>query len=190
MRRVSGVANVPTPSDEPQPVAVYRRVHPSQLDARTGKPKPQVFALRERENSLSVFDASCTTPREVLQAFIHDTTTRLNSDDETERAKAQRTLRKFPTVEVMVEQNWRVIQIPAAEIQTRGFEFTATEANGHLEFRGERQRFLECELEFMELVETGVAPLLDANACLGNAEEHDPLIATYRPRPARHGKIV
>ncbi len=155
-----------TPAKEPQEAFVYRRVHPSQFNSKTQKIRPQVFALRPNEDGLSVFDASAVTARDALQAFIDDNTARSGAEDEIVRQRAQKMLEDYPDVETMVTKGWRIIQIPVAEILARGFHLTATEANGHLEIRGEPERFKERELDFAELVAEGIAPLLNDADCL------------------------
>ena len=155
-----------TQSQEPQEPFVFRRVHPQQFNSKSGLPKPQVFALRENEEGVSILHDSVVNARGALQAFIDDNTARLQDEDETARERARKNLERFPTVEAMVELGWKIVKIPVSEIEKRGFELSEIEQNGHLEIRGEPERFKECELDFVELVQNGTARVLSDAECL------------------------
>ena len=128
-------------------------------------PKSLVFALRPNEEGLSVFHANIVTPRGVLQAFIDNNTANLNAEDDSICERALKSYKIYPTVETMVEEGWRIVKIPISAIIKLGFSLTEVESNGHLEIRGERELFKQCELAFVELVKKGTAQLLTKEEC-------------------------
>jgi hypothetical protein len=152
-------------SDTPL-AAVYRRVSPAQYDYRAQRIKPEVFALRPNEEGLSIFDACIVGPRGALQAFLDFYRENLNAEDEALREAAGKRLEQYPDVEAIVAKGWRVIRLPVSEIKQRGFTLTELEPNGHLEIHGDREQFLKYQLEFVQLVTEGIAPLLNEAECL------------------------
>jgi hypothetical protein len=154
------------PDTNAESAFVYRRVSPPQFDSKAQRIKPDVFALRPNEEGLSVFDARIVGPRGALQAFLDFYQNNLDAEDELLRDTARKRLEQYPDVETMVAKGWRVVQLAVAEVTQRGFSLTEPETDGHCEIRGERERFSVCQLEFVQLVADGVAPLLTETECL------------------------
>ena len=89
-------------------IYLLRRVAPHQI--KNGILSPKVFALREGENGLSVFDARFVTPNSVLESYIDTLRNNLLSEDDKMRENAQRNLAECSDVETMLEKGWRVIK--------------------------------------------------------------------------------
>ena len=130
-------------SSENQPARILlRRLREDQWNPATGAPKRNGFRRRKTETSLSVFDASLCSPRFVLQLAINDALQKCQSSEETLREKGQQFLSKYGnTPERLIENGWRVAQIPASAFISRGFEVSAADETGHCDVTGEEELF-------------------------------------------------
>lgn len=129
---------------------VYRRV-PDGLwrKGRTG-PKPEAFVPRPGQ-TMSVFDATMTTARQVLQHQIDTWRNLLGSPDADQRARAEKWLaRTNGTVEGLVRCGWGVVRLPVSALMTRGFVLSAPEPNGHQNVTGDYELY---DQELSELAE-------------------------------------
>ena len=144
-------------SENPPERILLRRLREDQWNPATGAPKRNGFRRRKTENSLSVFDASLCSPRFVLQLAINDALQKCQSAEETLREKGEQFLSKYgDTPERLMENGWRVAQIPEAAFTLRGFEVSAADETGHCDVTGEEERF---EIKAVELAqEASLAP--------------------------------
>jgi len=157
--------------DEPSEAAaesyVYRRVAPKQHD-KNGKVLPALFELRIGESAgLSVYDASLTTPRQALQQIINSKKNQLASAEDEAGGKIRNWLVKYPDVESLVRDRWRVYKMPVSVIKAMGFGLGEPDASGHLNILGTDSKFKDKSADFTELQTTGQATLLNEDDCLG-----------------------
>ena len=153
-------------AEESHETYVYRRVSPTQFNAKKNEVTPDLFALGTAARGLSVYHASIVTPREALRSVIEDKRKQLASTEDVVRVNTQKWLHKYPDVESLVAIGWRIVKLPVSEIIAMGFGLGEPDAQGHLNILGERSRFDDHIADFAELLKVGKARLLTKDECL------------------------
>jgi hypothetical protein len=154
--------SLPDSAERPRAEYVYRRIHPYNWDARRSKLKRGAFIPRAN-TQLSVFRADLRTPRGLLQQCIDDWRQKLTSDDESTQHSAAENLRHYgETPEQLVQNGWRIAELPVTALTERGFTLDGPEADGHQNVAG------DYPLYSGELIR--IARILDEVECLGNPQ--------------------
>ena len=119
---------------------LLRRLSPTQWNHELNEPNDLAFRLRPVDKGgLSVYLEGVQTPRSVLQLMI--------DSQKTKAVKSPERVEKWfelngSSVEVLVNNFWRVARVPKSAFPSEQFTFTMPNlADGHLEILGTQEAF-------------------------------------------------
>ena len=129
-------------SEHPPERILLRRLTKDTWRQTDNAPLRASFKRRKSEASLSVYDSSLCSPRDVLQSAINNALRQCQGTEDNERGKGEDFLDKHgDNVEKLIENGWRVARISESAFTSRGFEVSAPDNAGHCDVTSEMDIF-------------------------------------------------